>query len=137
MVRQWILAGEPVRAVLIARRTGAFSGAIVRLEKSHPDLAQTLRREWAERLAEAGDYAGAVEALWPLEALRPAALPWIDQAISLGGPAAGRMLARKIGLLPHFFPAVRRPLDWPKRRSSWWRSGSGCRAIRLRTSGSR
>lgn len=105
IVRQWILAGEPVRAVLIARRTGAFAGAIVRLEKSHPDLAETLRREWAERLADAGDYAGAVEALWPLEALRPAALPWIDQAIALGGPAAGRMLARKIGLLPQFFPS--------------------------------
>ncbi|MBW8876060.1 MAG: hypothetical protein JF614_13925 [Acidobacteria bacterium] len=108
VVRQWFLAGDRERALRLARRTGAFADAVTRLERSRqPEEARELRRLWAQELARAGDYAAAVDALWPLETERHRALTWMDRAIEQGGPPAGRMLARKVALAPEPFGKVR------------------------------
>jgi hypothetical protein len=108
VVRQWLLAGNRERALRIARRSGDFADAVTRLERSRqPEHAHELRRLWAQGLAGKGDYAAAVEALWPLESDRPRALSWMDRAIEQGGVPAGRMLARKAALEAEPFEKVR------------------------------
>jgi hypothetical protein len=108
VVRQWFLAGDRQRGLRIAHRTGAFADAVTRLERSRQtEQAAELRRLWARELAAAGDYAAAVDTIWPLEDERRRALEWMDRAIDQGGAPAGRMLARRIALLPEPFPEVR------------------------------
>lgn len=107
IVREWFAAGERERAVRIARRTGAFFGAVVRLERANPDAAMELRRVWAASLAESGDYAGAVQALWPVVEDRARAAAWVERAIGAGGVTAGRMLGRKLALMPEAYDDVR------------------------------
>lgn len=108
VVRQWFLAGDRKRALRIARRTGAFADAVTRLERSRqPGEARELRLLWAEGLAQGGDYAAAVEVVWPLPDSRELALAWMDRAIDQGGPSAGRMLARKLAAVPEQFEKIR------------------------------
>jgi hypothetical protein len=108
VVRQWLLAGNRERALRIARRSGDFAGAVTRLERSRQsEQAGELRRLWAQGLAGTGDYAAAVDALWPLESDRPRALAWMDRAIEQGGASAGRMLARKAALELEPFEKIR------------------------------
>jgi hypothetical protein len=108
VVRQWLLAGNRERALRIARRSGDFAGAVTRLERSRqPEHAHELRRLWAQGLAGMGDYAAAVDALWPLESDRHRALVWMDRAIEQGGAPAGRMLARKAALELEPFEKIR------------------------------
>ena len=107
VVRQWFIAGDIKRAVEIARRTQAFADAVLRLEKSDKEQAEKLRVVWAASLAEGGNYAGAVDVIWPIEAHRPTARQWIDKAIEVGGPVAGRMLARKLAIVPEDFENIR------------------------------
>lgn len=107
-VRQWFLAGDRERARRIARRTGAFADAVTRLERSRQhEEARELRRLWAESLAGAGDYAAAVDVVWPVPDARGLALGWMDLAIEQGGPPAGRMLARKLAVVPEQFEKIR------------------------------
>lgn len=98
VVRLWFLAGETERAVLIARRTGAFADAVLRLERSDKERSAVLRGLWARERARAGDYGAAVEILWPLESARSVALEWIRRASEGGGTVGGRMLARWLSL---------------------------------------
>ena len=105
LVRQWLLAGEVGRAVRIARRHGAFADALARLEKH--EKGPVLRLLWAETLAEAGDFAAAVETAWPVDRARGLCEAWIEAAIARGGAGAARMLARKVALLPEAFAEVR------------------------------
>src|SRR5437764_12114953 len=79
VIRQWFLAGDRQRGLRIAHRTGAFGDAVARLERSR-EMAQAgeLRRLWAGELAAAGDYAAAVDTLWPLAEERHRALEWMD-----------------------------------------------------------
>ena len=107
VVRQWFLAGENKRAIRIALRTQAFADAVLRLEKTNKEQAVALRLLWAEVLADAGNYAGAVDVLWPLTNERLRAREWMDRAIDVGGPVAARMLARKLSLVPEEFEDVR------------------------------
>jgi hypothetical protein len=101
VVRQWFLAGDTNRAVLFARKSGAFGDAVARLERGgHVDEANALRLQWGDSLAQAGAYRAAVEAVWPDEAARPIALDWIQRGIALGGVAGARLLARYIALEP-------------------------------------
>lgn len=108
VVRQWFLAGDRQRAVWTARRTGAFADAVTRLERSrrHQE-AQALRLVWGNDLSEAGAYVAAVEAVWPVHEARRLALHWMDRAIEQGGAPAGRMLARKLALVPDEFETTR------------------------------
>ncbi len=108
VVRQWFLAGDRRRGLKIARRTGTFADAVARLERSRrTEEAAELRRLWAQELAGAGDYAAAVDVLWPLPEERLRALDWMDRAIAQGGAPAGRMLARKAGLDSEPFEQIR------------------------------
>src|SRR5262249_26377745 len=54
VIRQWFLAGERGHAVRVARKTGAFADAVVRLERTHEHEARALRLVWADALASAG-----------------------------------------------------------------------------------
>ncbi|HEX5719147.1 MAG TPA: bpX6 domain-containing protein, partial [Thermoanaerobaculia bacterium] len=108
VVRQWFLAGDRERAFWIARRTGAFADAVTRLERTrNSEEAEALRLLWGAGLAEAGDYAAAVDSIWPIPEARHMALEWMDRAIEQGGGPAGRMLARKVTLVPELFEEVR------------------------------
>jgi hypothetical protein len=106
VVRQWFLAGRAERAVQIARRTGAFADAVVRLEATHRDRGKALRMLWADALADAGDFAEAVSVLWPIEDARHLARPWIERAIEDGGPTMARMLVKLLQIAPASFPNV-------------------------------
>lgn len=108
VVRQWFIAGNIKRAVGIARRTNAFADAVFRLEKKDKDQAEKLRVVWAASLAEGGNYAGAVDVIWPIQTHRRTTGKWIEKAIEVGGPVAGRMLARKLSIVPEDFEDIRR-----------------------------
>ncbi len=107
VIRLWFLAGDRARAVHIARLTGAFADAVLRLERSHKEEGRILRLMWADALASAGAYAAAVDAAWPVTEARPLARAWIDRAIAVGGPTGARMLARKIRVAPEEFAGLR------------------------------
>ncbi len=106
IVRQWILAGDRERAILIARQTGCFATAIARLEPSHPEHAAALRVLWANQLAEAGAYAAAVKTIWPVVEARSLARDWIDRGIEIGGVGGLMLLAAKANLMPEAFDSV-------------------------------
>jgi len=106
VIRQWILAGDRARAVRIARQTGAFADAIARLEPSHREHAAALRLLWADKLAEAGAYAAAVDAVWPVEPARHFARAWIDRGIEVGGVTGAKLLARKARVAPEEIASV-------------------------------
>ena len=99
VVRQWMIAGDRTRAIRLARRHGAFPGAILLLERASDLRAAELREEWGRLLADSGNYAAAVEAVWPVEPLKENALEWMRRAIELGGATAARMRARQLSLL--------------------------------------
>jgi hypothetical protein len=109
VVRQWFLAGERGRALSVARRSGAFADAVARLEKSDMEQARALRLLWADTLASAGDYAAAVEVVWPLEGARRLALAWLDRSIAIGGGAGAKALVRKATLDGVAFADVKGP----------------------------
>jgi len=98
VIRLWCLAKKPEHAVLVAKRTGAFADAIARLESQSPRDALRLRLIWADRLAQAGHYEPAVQAIWPAQEARHLARAWVDRAIEYGGESGARMLARKLSL---------------------------------------
>jgi hypothetical protein len=98
VVRLWILCGEIERALLIARRDGAFAQALALLANGHPEQAKQLRLAYADALAEAGDYAGAADVLWPLREARALAGTFLERASLAGGVQAGRSLARMLEL---------------------------------------
>ena len=100
IVRQWLLAGNKDRAIMIARRHHAFSAAVELLSRKDPEKALELRRLWAQANADAGDFAAAVDLLWQKPELRAETLPWIRQALAFGGPSAARMLPRLLELTP-------------------------------------
>jgi len=107
VIRQWFVAGEKQRAIRIARKTGAFHGAVLRLEKSHHPSAPDLRRLWAQSLAEAGNFALATDVLWPLESERIDAVDWMRLAAETGGKPGARALARLVGVARIDFPEWR------------------------------
>lgn len=107
VVRAWFLAGDRQRAVRVARERGAFHDAIVRLERTHPVEAKALRFLWADSLADAGDYAGAVAAVHGYPEGRALALGWIDAGIALGEEQAPRLVAFEAALAPERWAATR------------------------------
>jgi hypothetical protein len=104
-VRQWLLAGDPTRAVLLARRHGAFAEAVAALGDA--PQASLLRLLWGQTLAETGDFAAAVDVVWPLAHARRIAAAWIEAGLAQGGTTGARMLARKLVLVPDAFDDVK------------------------------
>ena len=94
IVRQWFVAGDEERAVAVARRHNAFADAVLRLEQKNDERTQWLRVLWARTLGQSGQYAAAVEALWPIESLREASRAYAELALESGGESAARVLAR-------------------------------------------
>ena len=87
LVRQWIIAKNLPRALLLARRHGAFEAAITHL-RNEPEARKTLALAWADVRAEAGDYLGALLALELGQALTSVpeiALAWAELAHATGG----------------------------------------------------
>lgn len=115
VVRQWFLARDTERAIAHALTHDAFADAVRRLARSHPEEAAGLRLVWGHRLAEAGDWLGAVEAIWPVERARPLADTWAERVIAAGGLTGAQMLARTVRSghrpLGELDPAVGRLLD--------------------------
>lgn len=98
IVRQWFLCGKVDRAVSIAKKTHAFSDAVLHLERTHRNESRMLRMLWAKFLEQSGDYEKAVNVIWPVEEARELAEQWIHITIEAGGAAAARMLARSLSL---------------------------------------
>jgi hypothetical protein len=107
VVRQWFLAKNVARAVLIARRSGAFADAISRLGSKHAGAAKALRLLWANALAEAGDYGAAVETIWNVKEARHLVEVWIDAGLAAGGPPSARMMVRALALRPERFEQIK------------------------------
>ena len=98
IVRQWFVAGDETRAIQVARRHNAFADAVLRLEQKQDERAEWLRVLWARTLGQSGQYAAAVEALWPIESLREGARAYAELALESGGESAARVLARLLQL---------------------------------------
>ncbi|RKH50622.1 hypothetical protein D7Y23_12675 [Corallococcus sp. AB050B] len=111
VVRQWFLAKDVERAVAIARRSGVFADAVLRLEKTHPTQAQALRLLWAESLAEAGDWPRAVDTAWPVASARHVARAWVERGIQAGGMGGAKLLARLALGFPDGFGAARKDIQ--------------------------
>jgi len=107
VVRQWLLARNVARAVDLARSTGAFGDAVLRLERSHPAEARVLRMLWGEVLAQSGDYARAVEVVWPVVDARRLTEAWLERGVAVGGVSGARLLARMLSAFPERFDTVR------------------------------
>lgn len=85
VVRQWFLAGNTARAVLIAVREQAFDDAIQRLiGAGQKREADALRLMQAERLAQAGRLVRAAELAHQLPAGQTLALRWLELARGAG-----------------------------------------------------
>jgi hypothetical protein len=107
VARLHLRAGHLDRAVALARRSGAFPAIVAMIEGVDRAQATTLRAAWGAHLAAAGDPAGAVAACWPVEALRPRSLRWLDDALAAGGPAGVRLIPQRLLVEPERFPEVR------------------------------
>lgn len=105
-IRLWLLAGNVQRAIDLARRHHAWAAVLERLTHDRDRRADPLRLLWAEHLASAGDYVQAVAVAWPLAPARALIGVWIDRAIAVGGPAAARLLVKKLALDPASLPVV-------------------------------
>ncbi len=106
VARLWFLARDRVRAIDLARRTQCFADVVARLERSHPDEARELRREWGEHLAAAGDHAAAVDVLWADAELRDRVREWAERGFATGGRVAARMAARLAHLDPDALTSI-------------------------------
>ena len=110
VVRQWFLAKDVARATAIARRSGDFAGAVTRLERTHPQEARVLRLLWGETLAESGDWARAVQTVWPLSEARALARGWVERGVACGGTSGARLLALWVTAFPDGLPSAQAPV---------------------------
>lgn len=109
-VRQWLLAGEPARALGVVRRHGAFDAALTKLADD-PAHSEALRRLWARHLASVGDHAAAVAVGSSVADLADEVEAWTDALLALGGPAAVRVMVRRLADRPERFGALRSRLE--------------------------
>lgn len=100
IVRLLCLAGDWRRALAVARRDNAFGSAVVQMQERWPDAANRLREEWGHALAQQGEWLKAVDAVWPVAALREQAAAWLLAAEAAGGQLAARALVQRALLLP-------------------------------------
>jgi hypothetical protein len=106
VIKCWFLAGERDRAIRIARITGAFSSAVLKLSPAYKEEADALRLLWAKTLICGGHFGAAIDVVLPVENTRPLIADWIERAITAGGVMGARALARKARLFPESFAEV-------------------------------
>lgn len=95
-VRLWWIAGDRDRAVLLARRTGAFAQVVERT-RDNPELHQELRAAWADSLRSSGDLLAAIEVLLPVDDFsRVVAALVADGLRTATGPQRGQLLALRL-----------------------------------------
>ena len=107
VVRLWWLAGEPDRAIALARLHGAFAGAVARLEEGHPEEAEQLRVVWSRSLARSGRYLQAVEVLGIERAPRSLVRSALDQGGVEAATLSGRLLSARPELQDLVEPVIR------------------------------
>ncbi|WP_124460102.1 bpX6 domain-containing protein [Variovorax sp. KBW07] len=100
IVRLLCLAGDWRRAIAVARRDNAFANAVLQLQAKWPEMANRLREEWGEALAQRGEWLKAVDAVWPVPAAREKAVAWLLAAEAADGRLAARALVQRALLLP-------------------------------------
>lgn len=100
IVRLLCLAGDWRRAIAVARRDDAFANAVLQLQPKWPEMANRLREEWGQLLAQKGEWLRAVDAVWPVVAAREQAVAWLLAAESADGRLAARALVQRALLLP-------------------------------------
>lgn len=100
IVRLHFLAGDTERAVLLARLTDGFAGAVAELERRGDARAGALRLEWAQSLAARGSLIEAVTTVWPLQQEREHARAWLHQAEQAGGALGVQGLVYTLALDP-------------------------------------
>jgi len=122
--RQWLLAGEPTRALGVVRRYGVFDAALAKLADD-PLHSEALRRLWARHLAAVGDLAAAVAVGSPVAELADEVEAWADALLALGGPAAVRVMVRRLADRPERLGRLRPALEALAREE-----GVGARAER-------
>jgi hypothetical protein len=83
----------------------------LRLERTHKDEGAALRVLWAQTLAKTGAYADAVDALWPVVAMRHLAAPWIESAVAVGGATGARALLKAVRIEPSRVAEVHKQLQ--------------------------
>lgn len=110
-VRLHFLAGNYERALDLAAAFDVFALAVQLLERGGDhEKAGNLRRVWAARQATAGDYLGAVDALWPLPE-KGALLPLIERGLATAaGRLRAQLLSRLLQVAPDRAPEVL--ADW-------------------------
>ena len=108
--RQWMLAGEPSRALTVVRRHGVFEAALAKFADD-PAHAEALRRMWARHLAAVGDHAAAVAVGSSVADLADEVEAWTDALLALGGPAAVRVMVRRLAERPDALTALRSRLE--------------------------
>lgn len=105
IIRLLAINGDWRRALLVARRDGAFGAAVNLLGTRWPDAATRLRREWAASLAAQSRWLEAMDALWPVAADRGTALRWLEHAAAAEGATGARALARRAQCAPETLAA--------------------------------
>lgn len=100
IIRILLLAGDTQRALQVARRDQAFAEAVALLQVTHAQLADQLRAEWGRSLVARGEWLAAVDAVWPVPALRADAAQWLRTAEAAGAEFGARALVRRAVLLP-------------------------------------
>jgi MoxR-vWA-beta-propeller ternary system domain bpX6 len=109
VVRQWFIAGERQRAVLVATREGAFDDAIKRLEKAgQREEAESLRLLQAQRVAQGGRLVAAAELIAGVARGRRLALRFLELARAAGDLQG---VALELSLEPQRFEAARLALE--------------------------
>ncbi|MBJ6764581.1 hypothetical protein JGU66_27755 [Myxococcaceae bacterium JPH2] len=107
VVRQWFLAKDLARAVAVARRTGTFGDAVMRLGRTHPAESESLRLLWADSLAESGDWEQAIRVARVLPGARALIARWLELGSDLGGLPGARLLALRAVFSPEDFERTR------------------------------
>jgi hypothetical protein len=100
VIRLLILSGDVPRAILLARKHRAFASAVTRLEQGHLAEARALRLVWADSLAAAGDYAGAVKVASPLPDAKALVVRWCDLGLEAGGPSVAPLVVKRLEVVP-------------------------------------
>ncbi|MBI5501885.1 MAG: hypothetical protein HY907_16700 [Deltaproteobacteria bacterium] len=95
VVRQWFLAGDVGRAVRIARDRGAFFDAVRRTERTEPEVSRALRLQWADALADGGDFAGAARTAWTVPEAVPLVRGWVERGLTVGEGDVAALLAMR------------------------------------------